>query len=133
MSEREYVRDLDVIRHHCPIDVCTWHHDQSNAPGPMFARIDPATGVPDFTAAITAMVEARNAAAEAEVAKHAGTHTALEWLTEIARLRQQIHEQEVEQAQIGCGVRPHRYVDPPPLLEVDRRIPATLIITGLAD
>lgn len=48
---------------------------------------------------------------EAALAAHCEEHGAAEWVAEVGRLRHVVARLEVDAAQAGYGIRPHRYVD----------------------
>ncbi|MFI1580033.1 hypothetical protein [Embleya sp. NPDC020630] len=93
----EYVRGLDVFRHHCPIDVCPWHHDEPTGGGPRRFAVDRRPdGTLDIGGAINRDVAERAQRREAIVEAHAETHTAMEWVTEVRRLRRALAVAEQE-------------------------------------
>jgi hypothetical protein len=71
--EAEYVSGYTVLRHHCPLDTCSWLHDQ-NA---MIVNIGTGATV-----------------ADRELVAHVATHTPLEWANEIARLHRLLERAE---------------------------------------
>lgn len=72
-----------VIRYECPIGDCEWVHDD---PGPDPSKAQGAT----TGEAVFNLLQEHMAGLELVVRAHLETHSLLEWVTEVMRLREQL-------------------------------------------
>lgn len=106
----EYIRNLDVIRHHCAISTCPWTHDEpATDMGPWLVDRNPETGELDYDTAFTRRRAEREQRVAGILREHHATHPADDWVAEVRALRDTVALYENEIEQDSYGIRPHVY------------------------